>query len=93
MQHVDVRIDGETVVVGIAGHHDGFVQIHHAMAADLPVAVAVAVAGQSEKAGIGDAEVRRALAEFEPHHCHEGLEGRTRWIGAGQRAIVQRSVG
>ncbi len=93
MQRVDVGVVGDPVVVGVARDHDRAVQVHRAVAADLPVAPAVGDARQGEEARVRDRVLGRAAPELERHHRHERLERRAGRVGAGQGAVVQRLVG
>ncbi len=88
---VDAHVVGELVVVRVARHHDGAVHVDPAVAARR--VVAEGVVAQRERAGVGHAPLRRALAQLQRGQRHERLVRRARRVGAAQRPVQQRLVG
>src|SRR5258708_15397249 len=87
---VDAEVVGEHVVVGIAGHDDRLVHVHHAVAAR--GGVAEPIVAEYEIARIEDRLRRGPCAELERGKRHVGLEGRPRRVESGERAVVERRV-
>src|SRR2546422_11249624 len=86
---VDAEVVGEHVVVGVAGHDDRLVHVHHAVAAG--GGVAESIVAEYEVARVEDRLRRRACAELERRERHVGLEGRPRRGKFGEAAGVWRA--
>ena len=90
MHRIDTQVIGQRVVIHVARFDDAAMQVHGAQAF---VAVAAkAVVAEHVIAWIVGHGLRRAFAALQRRHGHEGLVGRTRRIGAAQRAIQQGFV-
>ena len=92
VHRVDAHFHGQVIKIDIAGLDDGLVQIHPAVAAFLPVAVFVILAGQLE-VGAGEHRPFGGVDAFlQAGQAVEGFEGGARRILAAQRPVEQRAV-